>query len=471
MKPVTLTPFAVAFIAIATLAWTAGRSVQVIIDREAWLRHTYIVHDGGARFFSRFRDATAALQLYLASDVPIAEVSYRREIDSCFPILSELEALTRDNPSQRARVSRLIGLVSDERTFMQSQAEARETTPLDGVVPPRTHAIQQRHDQRIEDVRVIDNQFLHEEERLLAERTELVNVANARTRWIIGLMCAASFLVIVGAFFIVVRELRLRRRLEEKLVRQNLRLESEVRTRTIEITKQAENLLMINAELQHFAKLASHDLQEPLRTISVFCGKLSQNPRGHFDVETCQDMELVIQAAKKMRQLILDVITYSHVQNHSNVFTEILLEDSLVEVIKNLHSEIHDSAAVVQYARLPPLFSDRRLLIWLMQNLIGNSLKYRGEHAPQIHITSQRMAHAWEISVADNGIGIAPRHHERVFELFKRLHGPGHYSGTGLGLALCKRIVELHGGRIWIQSELGSGATVRFTIPDRADAA
>ena len=204
---------------------------------------------------------------------------------------------------------------------------------------------------------------------------------------------------------------------------QNLNLESEVRSRTIEITRQSEHLLMINAELQHLPNWHRTICRRPLRTISVFCGKLSQNSRVHFDVESCQDMDLVIEAAKKMRQLILDVITYSHVQNHSDVFTEILLEDSLVEVIRNLHSEIHDSAAIVKYAQLPPLFSNRRLLICLLQNLIGNSLKYRGEQAPQIHISSQRRAHAWEISVADNGIGIAPRHHERVFELFKRLHG------------------------------------------------
>jgi len=258
---------------------------------------------------------------------------------------------------------------------------------------------------------------------------------------------------------------------ETLLLSKNSELESRVIERTQKLTLQSQDLIRTNDELKQFNYIASHDLQEPLRLISAFCGKLSENRQQQFDPDTLEDMRHVIDSATRMKQLIQDLLVYGKVQHRMTEFNAMSLDTALVEAMANLVTAIDESHAIIETQGLPALVADYRLMVQLLQNLMGNALKYRGAKPPVIAIQARRKDSSWEIVIADNGIGIEPRHQKRVFELFKRLHAADRYSGTGLGLALCKLIVELHGGAIWIESEgAGRGTSVIFSIPDRPQA-
>jgi len=258
---------------------------------------------------------------------------------------------------------------------------------------------------------------------------------------------------------------------ETLLLSKNSELETRVIERTQQLMLQSQDLIRTNDELKQFNYIASHDLQEPLRLISAFCGKLSENRLQQFDPDTLEDMQHVIAASTRMKQLILDLLVYGKVQHRMAEFKAMSLDTALVEAMANLVTSIDECHAIIETHGLPALVADYRLMVQLLQNLMGNALKYRGEKPPVIAIQARRKESAWEIVIADNGIGIEPRHQKRVFELFKRLHAADRYSGTGLGLALCKLIVELHGGAIWIESEgAGHGTSVIFSIPDRPQA-
>ena len=220
-----------------------------------------------------------------------------------------------------------------------------------------------------------------------------------------------------------------------------------------------------NLELKQFAYIASHDLQTPLRSITGFVQLLQQEYEGKLD-EQAQDWILrTVRAVARMQTLIRDLLSYSRVEARSGPFTQIPFLDIVNDALILLESSIHDSGGQVTCGRLPIVMGDRSQLVQLMQNLIGNGLAYRSGKPPQIHISAERGGKDWIFSVRDNGIGIAPEYHERIFEIFQRLHDKKDYPGTGIGLAVCRRIVGGHGGRIWVESEPGKGSTFRFTIP------
>ena len=456
------------FIAMVALGGAAEQSVLETINREAWLRHTYSVLHGGEQLLPLFEEARAANNSFIQGDSPSSLANWRVETSRYLDVLLNLKYLTRDNPSQQARVSNLIAQCS-QITNRIDETDIRAASS--GMTP--SHAPQDRMPERIitesfiEQTRTIIHGFLAEEERLLIVRTASIDTANKRTLAIIYLMSGTSLLVIMGASILVMHQFNMKRKARDRLVEANAGLESEVTSRMSQLQVQAHDLLMVNAELQHFAKIASHDLQEPLRAISTLIGKVMNNAGGTFDDECREDMKLVMDGAKRMRQIILDLLSYSGVQRHSEAFVEISVENVLAKVLQDMEVAIENGAVIIHRSVMPRIFSDLRLMELLLGHLVGNAVKYRIASGASISIESRRVVNAWEISIADNGIGIAPRHHLKIFELFKRLHGTGYYSGTGLGLALCKRIVEMHGGRIWVDSELGKGARFVFSLPDR----
>jgi len=255
---------------------------------------------------------------------------------------------------------------------------------------------------------------------------------------------------------------------ERLLLLKNSELELRVLERTHELTIRSQDLLRSNTELRQFNYIASHDLQEPLRLISAFCGKLRESDQQQFTPDTLEDMRQVIHAAGRMKQLILDLLAFGSVQNRTGTFIMMSLDKAVIEARANLRVAIDESQAMIESSDLPTLTADYRLMVQLLQNLIGNALKYRGDRTPLITIQGRRHESSWEISVTDNGIGIAERHRKRVFELFKRLHRSDRYPGTGLGLALCKLIVDLHHGAIRIETPAsGMGTSFVVTLPDR----
>ncbi|NTU78762.1 MAG: PAS domain S-box protein [Chloroflexales bacterium] len=229
-----------------------------------------------------------------------------------------------------------------------------------------------------------------------------------------------------------------------------------------------EELQRSNADLEQFAYVASHDLQEPLRAVTGMVQLLQQRYGGQLDARADEYIGLAVEAAARMQALINDLLTFSRLQRRAQPFAPITLENVLTSAQANLQVAIAESGAVITHDLLPTVRADAVQLTQLFQNLLGNALKFRAEEAPRIHVSATRRERAWCLAVRDNGIGIAPDYFERIFVIFQRLHPRRAYPGTGIGLALCKKIVEHHGGQIWVESHLGHGATFFFTIPDRS---
>ncbi len=221
-----------------------------------------------------------------------------------------------------------------------------------------------------------------------------------------------------------------------------------------------------NRDLEQFAYVASHDLQEPLRMVTLHLQLLERRCSDRLDDEMRAHTSKALAGARRMRALIKDLLAYSRVAGAGALpYDEIDFTKVFVEAVANLAAAIQDSGATVTCGRLPTVHGDRGQLVELLQNLIDNALKFRSKHPPKVYVEARNFNREWHFAVLDNGIGIDPRHHARLFSLFQRLHSNKDYPGTGIGLALCKRIVEHHGGRIWLESVPGEGSTFHFTLP------
>lgn len=220
-----------------------------------------------------------------------------------------------------------------------------------------------------------------------------------------------------------------------------------------------------NADLQQFAHVASHDLQEPLRMVASYTQLLAKRYRGKLDSDADEFIGYAVDGASRMQRLINDLLAYSRVTAQSQGYEPVDCNELLEEVLSNLQVAVEESRAFVTHDPLPTVMADGRQLGQLFQNLIGNGLKFCGEEPPMVHVSAERHPNEWLFSVRDNGIGVDPQYAERIFVIFQRLHTRAEYSGTGIGLAICKKIMERHGGRIWVASPTGRGATFYFTLP------
>jgi len=248
----------------------------------------------------------------------------------------------------------------------------------------------------------------------------------------------------------------------------NTWLQAEIHSRrTVEATlaAHAQRLSRSNKELEQYAYVASHDLQEPLRMVTSYLQLIADRYRGQLDAAADEFIGYALDGAERMKKLIDDLLTYSRVSTRHREPTRTDSAEVLERVLGNLRLAIEESGAEVTHGEMPALLVVDTQLQQLFQNLIGNALKFRGDTPPHVHVDAARKDREWEISIADNGIGIDAKYHDEVFMIFRRLHGRERYPGTGIGLALCKKIVEQHGGRIWLKSEPGNGTTFYFTLP------
>ncbi len=275
---------------------------------------------------------------------------------------------------------------------------------------------------------------------------------------------------IIGAAKIA-RDITEKKAAEEEIFRLNQHLEERVRERTSQLEEanakliaQAEKLTAINAELERFAYVSSHDLQEPLRMVSSFTQLLARRYEGKLGADADDFIKYAVEGALRMEHLIKDLLDYSRLGAHEAQVGQVNVEEVWDQVMMDLKIPREKSGAVLTHDPLPMVIGDATQLRQVFQNLLGNGIKFT-HAAPQIHAWAERKGDEWIFAVRDNGIGIEPQYVERIFEVFQRLHSRGEYQGTGIGLAICKRVVEKHGGRIWVESVYGKGSTFYFTLP------
>jgi two-component system, sensor histidine kinase and response regulator len=251
----------------------------------------------------------------------------------------------------------------------------------------------------------------------------------------------------------------IRRALEEKHQRQ-LRLQVEKN-----LARKVEELARSNADLEQFAYVASHDLQEPLRMVTAYTQLLGERYKGKLDENADKFIGYASEGAQRMQVLIQDLLAFSRVGRNGVPSASVDCNGVMEEVRQTLSTAIQESGALITNGKLPAIWVDRTQITQVFQNLIGNAIKFRGKEPPVISVEAEELDNQWLFRVSDNGIGIAPEYAENIFVVFQRLHARTEYPGNGIGLAICKKIVERYGGRIWVESQAGSGSTFKFTIP------
>ncbi len=252
---------------------------------------------------------------------------------------------------------------------------------------------------------------------------------------------------------------------DEKLRNLNSSLEQRVAERSALAEERARELARSNAELQQFVHVSSHDLREPLRMITSFVQLLQRHFDHQLDPTSEEYLQYVVEGARRIQRLIDDLLSYTRLGGRSLSPETVQSGEIVQEALSNLTLSIEESGAQVTCEPLPELEADRTHLVLLFQNLIGNAIKFNGGKKPKVHIRARAEMDQWLFSVEDNGIGIEPQYFEKIFVVFQRLHAREEYPGTGIGLALCKKIVEQHNGKIWVKSEPGKGSVFYFTIP------
>ena len=232
-----------------------------------------------------------------------------------------------------------------------------------------------------------------------------------------------------------------------------------------ELADKAEDLVRSNKELQQFAYVASHDLKEPLRMVTTYVQLLDRRYGDKLDDQAKEYIGFAVEGSKRMYALVDDLLMYSRVETSVLPFAPVEMDQVMITVLKDLGEAIEASAATVTAGDLPEVHADHQQMVQLLENLVGNAIKFRRDDAPAVRVSASINGNDWVFSVKDNGIGIDKKYADKVFQMFQRLHARETFPGTGIGLAICKKVVERHGGRIWFESEPGVGTTFFFTLP------
>ncbi len=329
-----------------------------------------------------------------------------------------------------------------ETTFGWTKAEALGR-PLSTIVP--------RH-LRKQYARMVEKRFEKGDNNVLRANYELQAVNNEGKQFPIEFVVFKIKEDLDYLFCAFVRDISEHKRLNEELERI--------------VGERTERLTQSNEELKQFAKIASHDLQEPLRAVQGFANLLKENTQGKLDPDSEEFVDFILDGTRRMQNLIQAVLTHSSIIKSEGTYYETKCNDVIEDVLTNLSALIKETEASLDIDSLPDVAVERSHLVQLFQNLISNALKYRNKNKPpHIEIKVDSSGDYWLFSVRDNGIGMDPRYTEKVFDMFARLHGKNEYSGTGMGLAICKRIVTSHGGSISVESQPGEGSIFLFTLP------
>jgi signal transduction histidine kinase len=377
--------------------------------------------------------------------------------------IAVLRALLSDNPDQLPPMDRLQKLVEQKLDELKQTVELSDRGKTDEAL---AIVRSNRGLRAMEEIAQVSQDMTDAETKRLQERLA-ASVWSERAVDLSSVSFIAATLVLLFWAWRLIAENAKERDAAEQAVRElNRKLEMRVAQRTRELEETNLNLSRSNADLERFAYVASHDLQEPLRMVASYVGLIRRQYEGKLDASADEYIGFAVDGAKRMQLLIQDLLTYSRASTQALTLEPVKLNDVLQDALHNLKTSIEESRAAIEYDTLPSLPADSLKLAQVFQNLIGNAIKFhKPQEPPRIEIRARKLDHVWEISVRDNGIGFDPQFAGRIFILFQRLHSSRQYSGTGIGLAICKRIIEAHGGAITVESTLGQGSVFRFTLP------
>ena len=488
-----LIAFGVVFLVLFVNALVSHRNIARLRDSDRLVRHTYDVINAADDVLVTVVDAeTGQRGFFITGDDAYLE-PYNAAIAATDERLSRLHSLIADNPPQLQRLNELRELIQKRMDLLREGIGVRRARDAEGakefVTSGRGKVAMGLVRDKLGEIKKVERDLL-DLRSSEAEVAYYTAVAAGAVAAILGLLLA------VAGYALILRDMRRRERAAVELQAANDKLEDRVRERTETITKvigtlreevevrraaedaarvSAEELRRSNRELEQFASVASHDLQEPLRKIQAFADRLDMHARSLLGEKGLDYLERILTSAARMRRLIDDLLAYSRVATKGQAFTPVDLNQVIEEVQTDLEERLRSTAGKIECETLPRVAADPFQMRQLFQNLLANALKFhRPDVPPEVLVTAQTVSTAdgaggrrlqVEVTVRDNGIGFDAEYRERIFDLFQRLHGRDQYEGTGIGLAICKKIVERHGGRIHAESAPGQGAAFIFTLP------
>lgn len=378
--------------------------------------------------------------------------------------ISSTRVALKDNSTQQRRVDELAPAVTRRIEGLERLIVLRRIAQS-SIIPNAT-PIRREGALLMKSIRSLVSGLKHEEQRLLTIRLKNQGIAELQlaVSFFVGLLINIALLY--RAYKLLVRYGIERDTAEAEIRSLNEDLEQRVQERTFELQNANEQLKKSNEDLSRFAHVASHDLQEPLRTVASYVGLFERRYSSKLEGDAAFYLRMIVGGAKRMQSQVQDLLRYSRTDAQKLRYENFNLGALLEEVKDDLAMTIQEKSAEIRYDALPRMLADRTKMLQVLENLITNALKFSKPGVPaSIEVQASAEPTEWLVAVTDNGIGFEPEFGERIFIIFQRLHSIGTYPGTGIGLAICKRIVEAHGGRIWATSQPGVGSTFSFTIP------
>jgi signal transduction histidine kinase len=436
--------FAAAIVILLIVGAFSYRSMVESAESERWVRHTHEVLENIQALLAATVDVESSARGFALAGQDSFLDTYRPSILSAEQHEATLRTLTADNPEQQVRLSTIEGLVAQKFQRTEMIIGLRRAKGLEAAAD----AVRSEVGQRIMgEIQAATQQMQDEERRLLVLRDADAErrLAQAKTVLIFGTFLA--LLIAAGAGWNVLRDNSRRKEAEVLLL------------------QKVDELNRSNEELGQFAYIASHDLQEPLRMVGSYTQLLARRYKGKLDADADEFIAFAVDGANRMQRLIQDLLAFSRVGTKGSDLSDTSSEEALEQALMNLRGAIEASGALVTHDPLPTVLADEMQLTQLFQNLVGNAIKYQSPGVPKVHIAAARNGgKKWTFSVKDNGLGIDSQYFERIFGMFQRLHKREEFAGTGIGLAICKKIVERHGGSISVESQPGQGSTFSFAL-------
>jgi signal transduction histidine kinase len=440
---------------------------------EALVVHTHTVLDQMHDILATLSEAESGQRSYLITGDARYLVPYAADTTEIGAGLDNLQRLTVDDPVEQERISKLRTLIAARTASLHRGISLRDKS---GAEAARAYVLEGQGRREMNSIRDLFRQMDETEFGLLKQR-ETESRVSYRTALVTLWSSTVVGLVLVGAAFrIAGRELETRRRSEEALEEANNELEGRVERRTQDLNLANESLQRSNRELEQFASVASHDLQEPLRKIQAFGDRLQVRCSDQLGEQGRDYLARMQSSAARMRSLIDALLSFSRITTKAQPFVPVNLANVAEEVVSDLEVRVQQMEGSVEIGELPTVEADPLQMRQLFQNLVGNGLKFaRPNQPPVVRVESRMLPREngeiprYEIAVRDNGIGFEETYLDRIFELFQRLHGRQEYEGTGMGLAICRKIVERHGGEITARSAPNEGATFLVTLPTRQE--